>query len=172
MKEKLLIIIMLMLFIWLSWLSGYQKVQYNRKIKILTTMAPQDVTIFRIYPRVIRPVGTSKAFKVPDPIIDDFFRSLTDLRSYRPTHDTVIYREHNWFLGIATKDTIIQIHFRIPSGKGDIVAGQLNGLGWFQSGNLFPWYRKYKDRWLEPERKEGSEEGEKKRRAEEQKLGR
>jgi hypothetical protein len=34
------------------------------------------------------------------------------------------------------------------------------GFGWFQSGTLFQWNQKYKDRWLKPDGTKGREKEE------------
>ncbi len=149
---------------------------YKKAIETLTSINAQHVTVFRIYPKVYRPFGEPVEFNTPDPIIDAFFQALTDLRSYPTSRDTA-YQEQTWFLEIATRDFMIQIAFYIPSQKGNIVVGEIGEFSKsggrydaeFQSRKLFQWYQKYKDRWLEPDGKEGGEEGEKKRRAEEQK---
>ncbi len=153
-------IILLLILIFVAT-SIYGKITFHRELKALTSINPRQITMFKIYPGVIKPVGRASEFTVSDPLIGNFFESLTDLHSYRYTHDTVASQGHSWFLEIATKNLTIQISFHIPSGKGDIVAGQLVGFGWFQSEKLFQWYQKYKDRWLKSGGKEGSEEGKK-----------
>ncbi len=149
----------------LAGILVYRKIIHHKTVKhltsidSLTSIEPQKVSAFKIYPRVTRPVGTSKELNVSEPIIGDFFQSLTDLRSYYPSHDTVASRDHSWFLEFTYDERIIQIHFRIPSGKDDIVAGTIGKFrerkktiyGHFQSRELFQWYQNYKDRWLKPD---------------------
>ncbi len=48
----------------------------------------------------------------------------------------------------------------------DFHEGDIDFLSW----KLFQWYQEYRVRWLTPDGKEGSEEGEKKSREEEQTL--
>ena len=129
-----------------------QKIQYRQSIEALQKLSSWHITKFRIYPKVINPVGYSVEFYHQDPIIDEFLQAFSNIYSYRPTHDRVESRVHNWFVEISTKDIQRGIHFRIPAEKGNIVAGNIDGLGWFQSQQLFQWYQKYSHRWLEPEK--------------------
>ncbi len=181
-------IVVIVIFVASAGLLLFQGIQHYRSKKMLsvmvsqsdiTSMNAQHITLFRIYPRIIRPVGEPVQFKAPDSIIQDFFQSLKDIQSSWASRDTVDSQDHSWFLEVAAGGDMIQIHFYIPSGKGDIVAGEFGKWGTnnsvhygsFQSKLLFQWYQKYKDRWLKPDGKEGGEEGEKKSREEEQKLG-
>jgi hypothetical protein len=126
------------------------------------------VTVLRIYPRSGIPRGKSVIFRTPDPLIDEFFRSLSDIRIYWPSHDTVTSQDHSWFLEVSTGGDPIQISFYIPSGKGARVAGEFGNwnlrssvhYGDFQSQQLYDWYQKYSHRWLSPPA-EQEEEGEK-----------
>lgn len=157
-QQLVLILFLLLVALVVVGVILWQRIQYDRTIKALTSMVPQQVTTFRIYPRVGVPFGTPTAFKVPDPMIDEFFQSLTDLRSYSPSHDMIDSQDHEWFLEVVTKDITIPISCGIPSEKGDIVVGQLarfttnstTNYGHFQSRKLFEWYQKYSHRWLNP----------------------
>ncbi len=134
----------------------YQKVQYQRKLDILTSLTPQQVTLFRIYPRVIIPSGTPVEFRVSNPLIQEFLQALTDLKTYWPSHDRVNSRDHSWFLEIAGNGEVVQIHCYIPSDKEGIVVGEIgrfrqnSGTSYdhFQSRNVFQWYQKYNNEWL------------------------
>lgn len=157
-KNNWPVIIILVILMMGAGTAVYQKVQYHRTIQAFTTIVPQQVSTFRIYPRVFKPVGTPIEFRNPDPMIDEFFHFLTDLRSYQPSHDTVTSRDHSWFLEVATEDSMIQISFHIPSHLDDTVAGlfgkysntRYGTYGSFQSQELFQWYQKYSHRWLNP----------------------
>jgi hypothetical protein len=60
----------------------YRNIQYYRILHILHAINPQQVTLFRIYPNVIRPVGNYQEIHASDPLVTEFFQSLTDTRSY------------------------------------------------------------------------------------------
>ncbi len=178
-KRSWKIAIFLLIILAVMLIIGCQREKlYYRTVKRLKSIDSTRVVALKIYPKVTNPVGEAKIFTGHDPLLNDFFQSLRDIDSYSPSHDRVASRDHSWFLEIITKDGTIQIQFRIPVEKGQVVAGRIGKYGqkravfygWFQSQLLFQWYQKYKDRWLEPDGKEGSEEGEKKRREEEQKL--
>ena len=136
----------------------WQNRQYHKTIETLTSVSPEQITMFRIYPRVQIPVDTSIEFLPPDAIIRDFFQALTDHRPYSYSHDTVASRDHSWFLEVMAGEVFIQISFHIPSDNGNIVAGWLGkyhqnsmtSYGHFQSQQLFQWYQKYSQRWLNP----------------------
>lgn len=161
MKEKLGCIILVLFVLIIIGIVGYllrSESKYDTKINALTSMEPQLVTVFKIYPRVGVPFGTPVTFQAPDPIIDEFFHALSDRHSYPISRDRIASRDHNWFLEVATEGIpTIQISFLIPSGKGDIVVGRLGKLsetggsyyGDFQSRELFQWYQTYSHRWLE-----------------------
>ncbi len=154
--KNLFIFVIIMLFLnSITFLRKKQEKQHEKTMTDLLSMAPQQVTRFKIYPRVTKPAYTPLVFSVPDPLIDDFFHALTDITPYRLNHDTVKSRDQSWCLVFATESDVIQLSFHIPAEKNGIVAGHPLGLGWFQSQNLFQWYQKYKDRWLKPDRKEG-----------------
>jgi hypothetical protein len=159
MEEKRIIIIAVLFLAIIGVIRSCQKIQYHRTINTLISMDLQEITMFRIYPRVIRPVGSPVEFKAPDPIIEGFFQSLTDIRPYKPSHDTVASWDHSWFLEVTTEGIMIQIDFHIPSGKGSIVTGKLGKFieggggplyGDFQSRKLYQWYQNYSHRWLSP----------------------
>lgn len=157
MKEKESFIIPLIFFTILVGVIVYQKVQYFRIMKSLTSVDVQQVTIFNIYRRWTLPVGVPVEFNPPAPIIDEFFQSLTDLRSSWPQHDTVASQTHNWSLEIVAGGKTIQMRCYVPSRKGNIVVGEIGKFsknhvshyGYFQSRNLFHWYQTYSHRWLE-----------------------
>ncbi len=159
MNNKLPIPVVALFIIILAITPFYDKIKFRRKIKNLTSIDSSQVTIFRIFPRVIRPVGASKEFQTSDRIITDFFKSLADLRPYRQSHDTVTSLDHSWFLEIVTRTHRVQIDFHIPSKKGELVAGKIGKwdknfatfYGGFQSRKLYQWYQKYSHRWLESE---------------------
>jgi hypothetical protein len=157
MKEKLVILLVLLILAISVGVLVYQIIQYKRTIKALTSMDPRQVTIFRIYPRVGIPVRTPMEFEVPDPIIDEFFQSLSDLRSYLISRQ-MAREDQQWLLEIAVGDVIIQVRFSKPYQKGDIVIGEVGKFsegytihyGSFKSQKLFQWYQKYSHRWLSP----------------------
>lgn len=136
----------------------HQGIQDYKTMKIITSIEPQDVIMFKVYspndPSGKHPFN----FTIPDPIIHDFFQSLKDQSLYFPTHDTVDSQDHTWFLDVGTKESLFQISFHIPSGKGRLVAGHVERIydgsmmnySDFQSRKLFDWYQTYKDRWLTP----------------------
>ncbi len=164
----------LLLFIFVLGIIGYRIIQYYRILNILHTIEPNQVTTFTIYPGRADPSGHPIKFTPPDTMISEFFQSVTDIHFSLPDRGDV----GGIFVEIVYNDTLIQMQIYMRSRKRDIVFGELGkwrsssstSYGEFRSRKLFQWYQKYKDRWLEPERKEGSEEGEKKRREEEQKL--
>jgi hypothetical protein len=92
MKGKLVPIIVVSLLAIIVVFLIWGRILYHRTLKVLTSIAPQQVTVFRIYPRVYRPSGVPVVFSVPDPMIDAFFQSLTDLHSYGPSRDRVASR--------------------------------------------------------------------------------
>jgi hypothetical protein len=159
MKEKVLTIVGLSILAIVVGMVVYEKMQYKRIIRSLTSMNPQNINSFRIYRRFNQPIGVPEKFRTPDPIIDAFFQSLGDIRSYSPSHDTVASQDHSWFLEVATEGKMIQIHCYVPSDRGDLVVGELGEFreggggphyGWFQSRKLYQWYQTYKHRWLSP----------------------
>jgi hypothetical protein len=158
MKDKLQIILVFLIFTLIAGTTVNRKIQYKRAIETLLSMDSQQVTIFRVYPRVnLKPSGTPAEFSVSDPIIDEFFQSLADIRSYPKSRDKIASFDHCWFLEVATDGTMIQIGFAIPYKKGDIVVGHIAKgnktnpafYGYFQSRVLFKWYQKHSHRWLE-----------------------
>ncbi|MCP4404320.1 MAG: hypothetical protein GY801_44350 [bacterium] len=122
----------------------------------LQSLEPQEVSVFKIYPRISKPVNTPLVFRVPEPLIEDFFHALTDLSTYRYNHDTVQSPDHSWCLEVVAENAVFQVEFHIPVGRGNIVAVELGayrtgGTGYFQSRQLYHWYQKYSHRWLEPD---------------------
>ena len=158
-KHTLFIILFIGIFFAARGVEMYQQWQYKKTLSSLRTLSPQEVTMFKIYPRVIIPVGKPVEFSGDDPIIGEFFQALTDLRTYHPSHDQVFSEDNSWFLEISTESTMIQIDFHIPSPHRNFVAGEFGRFGErrstfygsFQSQNLFQWYQKYSHRWLKPE---------------------
>jgi hypothetical protein len=134
----------------------YKKIRYDQTINLLMSMDPQWISTFRIesYPKGMK-IYTK--FVAPEPIIRDFFLSLTDVRSYSPNSDDALNRIDVWYLEVADREKKIKIEFHISAHKSDTVVGLLGKFdgvvipyGAFQSQQLFHWYQKYKDRWLQP----------------------
>lgn len=159
-KENIGIIVCLLLLIISLGMEGYQKIQYHRTAKILTSIDPKAITMFKVHSYR---GGTSSNFKAPDLIVNEFFQSLEDLQSYSPSHDTVASWDHCWSIELATERLTMQISFYIPSKKNSVVVGEFSKkvnrrntiyYGYFQSSQLLKWYQKYRERWLEPEHKE------------------
>lgn len=156
MKERLKkcmgVIVILLLLYPVSFLFKKIDTQKENTLTVLRSLNVQQVRSLKMYPRVIKPVGTPIIFEEADAIMASFFQSLSDIRSYSPSHDTVASRHHQWTLEMTTNnDQILILECYIPSAKGNIVAGRLKSPGWFQSQNLFKWYQEYKDRWLTPD---------------------
>ncbi len=155
MKEKqdikTFLILFIVLVVFYAVATSWAKWGYEKRMTALRSMNPEKVTLFKIYPRVIMAVGDSSTFNVSDPIISEFFQALWDVSSYSRTHDTIASTDHSWCLIVSTDRSAIQIDFHIPYGKGDIVAGEFDGYGSFQSRRLYQWYQKYSHRWLTPE---------------------
>jgi len=158
MKEKQRIIIVVLVFITIGvTIFSVKERLYNKKLKALTSIKPEQVITLNIYAKASIPSGSPVKFRAPDLIIDDFLKALTDVHSYSPSRDTIASDEHIWFLEVFTKHIEVSISFDIPSGKGDIVVGTFGKFGTFatpygsfQSQQLFQWYQKYSHRWLEP----------------------
>ncbi len=131
-----------------SRLSKNQDMEYKSLFQQLKTLEPQSVTTFRIYPRVSVASGTPVIFNVSGDIVKEFFQSLDDTQPYRYNHDTVDSSEHSWALEVGTSEHVLHVSFHIPSGKGDIVVGEIVHR-YFQSHALQGWYQKYKGQWLE-----------------------
>ncbi len=157
--RRISIVFLAIVFVMLSQIGCQREKRYNRTIRRLKSMKLQDVQVLKIYPRVTNPIRAAKMFTNQESLTDDFFQSMKDIDAYSPSHDRVASQDHSWFLEIIKKNETIQIQFRIPIEKGQIVAGRIgkydqNGAifyGWFQSQLLFQWYQKYSHRWLEPE---------------------
>ena len=150
-KNLLTVAIVLLLLYPITLLMKKQEEQQKTSIADLRSFDPQKVTSFKIYPRLTEPVGDSITFSISDPIVSDFFQALKDISSYSRNHDTVASWDHDWFLSISAENTMIQINFHIPYGRGNIVAGEFDGGGEFQSRQLYQWYQQYSHRWLTPE---------------------
>ena len=154
-KEPLLIVVILVVLIAL-W--NWQRGQYRKAIGALTSITSGQVTMFRIYPRVVIPVNTYVEFTPPDPIITDFFQALKDHRRYSYSHDRA-WKDQQWFFEVDTREMSLQVSFHIPDDNDTIVAGRLGkftshstrSYGYFQSRQLYQWYKKYSHCWLEPE---------------------
>lgn len=158
-KEKLFRVIPFLIFIIVVGGIVLQRIQFYRTIKALTSIEPQQVTTFKIYPKVTGPFGVPIEFRTPEPIIDAFVQSLTDLLSYWGGRYTVTSEDHGWFLEITAREKTIQMGGTIPSDKGDIIVGSFGKVsksggthyGYFQSHLLFEWYQTYSHRWLKPD---------------------
>ena len=157
MKDKILTTIIISFLIVISILFYYQKHRAQKTIKALNAINSSQIVLFRIYPRVAVPDENFIELKASESIIDDFFRSLGDIRSYKPSHDTIISENHSWFLEMELEKGRIQINFYIPSQQRDIVVGVIRKFNdaktraYFQSRQLYHWYQKYSHCWLEPE---------------------
>jgi len=149
-KQIFLLVLGLLLFAIPAGSYLYQKYQYQKALKTFTSIEVKYVRAFHIYARTSIPRGIPITFKISDPIIEDFFSSLSDIRSYWPTHDTIISTDHQWLVEIFLKDKMMTLYWYIPSKKGEIVVGEFGIYGAFQSKLLYRWYQKYKDRWLNP----------------------
>lgn len=152
-------------FVILEGFSILHRIQFRRTIEALTSMDPNTVTLFRIYPIASRPIEPSMEFSTPDPIIKEFLQSVTDIGSYKSSPGSVVSFDHVWFVEIVTEEQLIQMTCYIPSEKGNIVLGSLGKFvkggggphyGDFKSQKLFQWYQKYSHLWLNPE---GSTQG-------------
>ena len=149
-KNLLTVVIVLLLLYPITFLMKKQEEQQKTSIADLRSFDPQRVTSFRIYPRVIKPVGESITFNISESIISEFFQALKDISSYSPNHDTA-KKEENWYLEVTAEGDVFQIGFYIPYGKGNIAVGEFDGGGEFQSRQLYQWYQTYSHRWLTPE---------------------
>ena len=133
-----------------------QRSQEDQVLEQLQSINPQEVTAFKIYPRVIIPTGAPRVFQPPDPLIEAFFKALQDLRAYSYSHDTVDSPDHSGFIEIVTTQEVLQMHFHLPSGTDGIVAielgkwekGRSSHYGHVQSRWLFQWYDTYRMQWL------------------------
>lgn len=145
------------LFIAILLIGGFYVVlsQPYRKLKAIN---PEQVTSFKIYTRISKPAGSLVEFNMPNPLIEDFFHALQDFRFRLPGRHTVISFEHNWFLEVSTRGTIIQMICSIPSHKPNVVIARFGeysswiemDYGEFESKLLFQWYQKYSHLWLHP----------------------
>ncbi len=155
MSKKMTAIILFGVFPLLVVLFMGERIQFYRTLKILKAIKPQQISSFKIYPHVGKPVGIPIVFKAPDPLIVEFFDTLTDCHSYWPSHDT---GHSGWYLEIVTEDSTLHIGFYIPTRKPGVVVGNLGertrfgiiDYGFFQSQNLAQWYDKHSHRWLNP----------------------
>ena len=160
MKEKLLIIIVLLMFITVEGHTIYRKRHSGGQIDMLTSVEFQDIVTFRVYAGRSRPTGPFVEFKKTELTVKEFLRSLSDLKRYSRNHDTVAsLDEHTWFMEIVIRGKMFQIACYIPSRQSDTVVGELGKFydtrvdsdGYFQSHQLHQWYQKYSHHWLEPE---------------------
>jgi hypothetical protein len=157
MIEKLSKVIILLIFVAIGGGMILQNILFHRTIETLSAMNSQTVAIFMIYPRGSNSIDTPIVFTPPDPIIEGFFQSVPDFRSYWSRSEGVSSHEHIWLLEIAAKGKLIQMRCSIPVEKGNIVIGSLSelsssGIKWnygrFQSQKLFQWYQQHSHRWL------------------------
>jgi len=152
------IMTLLFIYILLSIIGCQHKRLYSETVVRLKTIDLKTVQAVNIYPRVTNPIGKPIIFINQDSLVNDFFQSVNDIDVYFPSHDRVFSRNYSWFMEIITDNDTIQIQFRIPFEKGSIIAGRIGKYeqkgatfyGWFQSRQLYQWYQKYKDRWLNP----------------------
>ena len=164
MKEKLLIISVLLMFITVEGDKIYQKRLLSRQLDMLTSVEVQDIVAFRIYRGTSRPPsGSFVELKSSELIVKEFLHSLTDLKRHRKHRDSIDDLDNIWFMEIVVRGKMFQIdcyvpsHF--PSRQNDTVVGELGKFfntrvdsdGYFQSRKLYQWYQKYSHRWLEPE---------------------
>ena len=158
-QEKLLIVILVLIFVTVIVLGIFNQIRFYRTVNTLKSMGFHHVTLFRIYPTASMPDKTPVEFITPDPIIDDFLQSVTDLRAYWGSPGSVASFDHEWFVEIVTEEDKIQMSCYIPAEKDDIVLGEFGKFskggggsyyGDFQSRLLYQWYQKYSHRWLNP----------------------
>ena len=146
-RELILIIIMIILIGGIT----LQVVFFYMDLKFLPSIKPQNVTTFKIYPGFSRPTGTPIKFNHSELIVYDFFHAIKDIRPYWSNLSPVASVSHVWFLEIEIGNgVVITMHCSIPEKKGNIVIGELNKGGLFQSRALFQWYQKYSHLWLNP----------------------
>ncbi len=161
MKDIVKVIFLLIFLITFIGIQLHQEQEYKRILEKLTSMNLKEIKEFRIYPRVsFAPSKTYRTFDAFDPLIKDFFLSLSDMHSYSPSHDRVVSLDHSWFVELATtQDIRFQIGCYIPSQQGELVIGELatgysknpQFYGKIQSRQLYQWYQTYSHRWLTPE---------------------
>jgi len=153
-------VIFVSLWIFVIGSMVYNKIQYTRTVRILTQKLPaifhrtnaRSLTTFVIYPRVVKAVGQPVVMTLPDPLIDEFFAALKDARSYARSGVTVASWDHEWLVKMTIGNERLQMKCYIPSKEDNLVVGEfLGSKGAFQSHNLFYWYQKYNDRWLNPD---------------------
>ena len=145
-EERGPVLIFIVVFTIFTIASVQSYFHYRKDLKQFRTLCPEEIVVFKIYPRFMNPTGTPVEFRYPDAMLKDFFHALSDIKSYHPTHDNIESLAHCWFLQVETLKNTTQIEFRIPSGKGQIVTGRLNRLDWFQSRQLYQWYQTYSHR--------------------------
>lgn len=164
MKEKLLkLLLCLFPFIFFAMIIGgiaFQHIQLYRTLKTLNAIQPQHISAFRIYPKVIHPVGSPVDFTGSVPIVEDFSHAISDFRHSSLGYHSVASDAHSWSMEIIIRGRHrLHISCYIP-WKGDFVFGEVtkiseNNTKWnygaFKSRQLFQWYQKYSHRWLEPE---------------------
>ena len=136
------------------WKVGdYQKVQYTRVKPILMSIAPDEVTSFRIVSNVSESSTDEEArdFGQETELVTEFFQALEDMQFAAP-----LYQEYleQWSAHIKTATTGVTIEFFIPADEPILVVGLVDseaGYSYFQSQQLYQWYQKYSHRWLTPE---------------------
>lgn len=144
-------------FITILLIGGFYIVM-SQPYRNLKAINPQQLTTFKIYPQVSKPVGAPVEFKIPDSIIEEFFHSLKDFRFCLPSRHSVISYDYTWFLEVSAGGAVIHMACSIPSHKRDIVIVRFGDYrGWnemdygeFKSKLLFQWYQKYSYLWLNP----------------------
>ncbi len=153
-------------------IGGYQKVQYGRVKSILKSILSEEIISFKIASdgsEAFERKYTSE-FSREAQLVAEFVQTLEDMQFAASIQKKFITQ---WGVQIDTSATTVKLECSIPVDDPTLVIGLIDsheGYTYFQSQKLFQWYQKYKDRWLKPDGKEGSEEGEKKSREEEQTL--
>lgn len=121
-----------------------------RAFEGIMTLTLQDVTMFRIYPRVGGPRGIPREFFPNESIVIEFLESIMDFKAYHSTPSSAISRDYTWFVEIATQEgKIIQTRCSISQYTPHIVIVHV-GTARYQSKQLLQWYQKYSHLWLEP----------------------
>ncbi len=106
--------------------------------------------MFKIYPNVSGQFGTPREIKSPDPLIDDFFESISDIHGYSGRY-TVASEQDGWFIEFSFNNRKVQLSCSIPVQKKETIVGWIE-YNKYQSRQLYHWYQQYSHRWLTPER--------------------
>ena len=166
MNEKLLKVLLgLFIVCFFAMIIGafvFKWIQLHRTLKMLTTTEPQSITVFKMYPRVMNPVGPPVNFSGSDRMVGEFLQAISDFRYTFEGGSSVASADHMWTVKIAIRggrgDAIL-IRYYIPSKGDDFVLGDVTKMsltnkevsyGAFYSRSLFQWYQKYSHLWLKP----------------------